>query len=386
MSVTYLVGGAVRDQLLGFPYSECDWVVVGSSPKKMLENGFKPVGKDFPVFLHPRTNEEYALARTERKTSPGYSGFSFHTAPDITLEDDLLRRDLTINAIAQTPKGEIIDPYGGQQDIQSKLLRHVSPAFSEDPVRILRVARFAARYHHLGFSIAGETMQLMQAMVHNGEVNHLVAERVWKEFEKALGEESPHVFIEVLRDCGALNKVIPELDQLFDTKTSSARISSLKQACQLTPKATIRFGCLTHRLDADPDINIKRLEALSARLAIPKVFRDLAIALGRDQILCEGIQTLSAEKLLELIERQGALKRPEKLQDFLTACEAESRSKKTCPTPYPPTAYIHKAIALCQQVQASDIIKEGFSGKIIGEKLHERRVDKLISLTPQDSQ
>jgi tRNA nucleotidyltransferase (CCA-adding enzyme) len=211
----FLVGGAVRDQLLGLPVTEKDWVVVGASDEELLAQGFKSVGKDFPVFLHPHTQEEYALARQERKTAPGYGGFSFDTQPSVSLEEDLLRRDLTINAMAQDEQGAIIDPYGGQQDLQARLLRHVSPAFSEDPVRILRIARFSARYHHLGFSIAPETLQLMAAMVDAQEVDHLVPERVWKETSRALQEASPVVYFHVLRSCGALARLMPELDALF---------------------------------------------------------------------------------------------------------------------------------------------------------------------------
>ena len=212
---TYLVGGAVRDKLLDYPSDENDWVVVGGSPQKMIDLGYQPVGQDFPVFINPKSGEEYALARTERKSGHGYQGFSFHTAPDISLEDDLVRRDLTINAMAEDENGEIIDPYGGRQDLNDKLLRHVSDAFTEDPLRVLRVARFAARYHHMGFTIAPETMALMQNLVSSGELAHLVAERLWKETERALCERSPDIYIQVLRDCGALAQLFPEVEKLF---------------------------------------------------------------------------------------------------------------------------------------------------------------------------
>jgi len=254
----FLVGGAVRDILLNIPSPDRDWVVVGGTPDKMVAAGFKPVGKDFPVFLHPQTNEEYALARQERKTGKGYKGFTFHTSPDITLEEDLLRRDLTINAIAQSAEGEFLDPFNGQQDIHDKILRHVSPAFAEDPVRVLRVARFAARFHHLGFRIAAETYALMQSIVASGEIDHLVQERVWKEFSRALSEQSPSVFIEVLRDCGALKRLMPELDMLFgipqpekhhpEIDTGLHSLLSLDRCAQLTPSAEARFAALIHDL------------------------------------------------------------------------------------------------------------------------------------------
>ena len=252
----FLVGGAVRDQLLGLPVTEKDWVVVGASADELLAQGFKAVGKDFPVFLHPHTQEEYALARQERKTAPGYAGFSFNTHDTVRLEEDLLRRDLTINAMAQDDKGAIIDPYGGQQDLQARLLRHVSAAFSEDPVRILRIARFSARYHHLGFTIAPETLDLMRAMVAAREVDHLVPERVWKETARALHEPSPAVFFQVLRNCGALERLMPELDALFgvpqrpeyhpEIDTGVHSLMALTQACLLSDNTAVRFAALIH--------------------------------------------------------------------------------------------------------------------------------------------
>ncbi|MGB2041862.1 MAG: multifunctional CCA addition/repair protein, partial [Porticoccaceae bacterium] len=254
----YLVGGAVRDKLLGYPSDENDWVVVGSSPKQMVELGYQPVGQDFPVFIKPQTGEEYALARTERKSGHGYQGFTFHTAADISLEDDLLRRDLSINAMAEDDTGQIIDPYGGQRDLQDRVLRHVSDAFTEDPLRVLRVARFAARYHHLGFTIAPETMSLMRQIASSGELAHLVAERVWKETERALCEKSPDIYIEVLRDCGALQILLPEVEQLFgipqradyhpEVDTGVHTLMSLQQATKLSDKPEVRFSVLVHDL------------------------------------------------------------------------------------------------------------------------------------------
>ncbi|HHO59654.1 MAG TPA: multifunctional CCA addition/repair protein, partial [Thiotrichales bacterium] len=245
------VGGCVRDRLLNLPIKDHDWVVVGASPEAMIEAGFRPVGKDFPVFLHPQTNEEYALARTERKTAPGYTGFQFHAAADVSLEQDLARRDLTINAMAESASGEIIDPFGGQKDLKQRLLRHVSPAFVEDPVRILRIARFAARFAELGFRVAEETRQLMRKMVDNGEVAALVPERVWAEMQRALGEDHPEVFIEALRDCGALAVLFPEIDRLFgvpqpekhhpEVDTGIHTLMVLKQAARLSGETKVRF-------------------------------------------------------------------------------------------------------------------------------------------------
>ena len=254
----YLVGGAVRDDLLNYPVIEKDWVVVGACVNEMLELGYQQVGKDFPVFLHPVTKDEHALARTERNTAPGYKGFEVHASPDVTLEEDLIRRDLTINAIAKDEEGNLVDPYNGQADLQAKLLRHVSSAFSEDPVRILRVARFAARYAHLGFTVAEETLKLMQKMVADGEANALVAERVWQEFHKALGERNPEVFIQTLRDCNALKIILPEIDGLFgvpqpvehhpEIDTGIHTLMVLQQATLLTSETSTRFAALCHDL------------------------------------------------------------------------------------------------------------------------------------------
>ncbi|MGY8851062.1 MAG: multifunctional CCA addition/repair protein, partial [Pseudomonadales bacterium] len=254
----YRVGGAVRDKLLDYPSDENDWVVVGSSPEEMVELGYQPVGQDFPVFINTKSGEEYALARTERKSGHGYQGFAFHTAPDVSLEDDLIRRDLTINAMAEGHDGSIIDPHGGQQDLANKVLRHVSDAFTEDPLRVLRVARFAARYHHLGFSIAAETLQLMTEISASGELQHLVAERVWKETDRALCERSPDIYIQVLRDCGALALLFPEVEKLFgvaqradyhpEVDTGIHILMSLQQAARLSDSSPIRFSVLVHDL------------------------------------------------------------------------------------------------------------------------------------------
>ena len=297
----YLVGGAVRDSLLNYPSSENDWVVVGATPKQMTDQGFKPVGQDFPVFIHPHTSEEYALARTERKSGQGYKGFEFYASTDVSLEEDLIRRDLTINAIAQDNDGNIIDPYGGQKDLEKKLLRHVSDAFTEDPLRVLRVARFAARYHHLGFSIANETLDLMKSIVADGEMSFLVAERVWKETSRALSEQSPQVFIKVLRDCGALNALFPEIDGLFgvpqradyhpEVDTGTHTLMALEQSVKLSDSNAVRFSVLVHDLGKalTPDSvlpshtgheksGLPLVKALCDRLTVPNSHRQLAMA------------------------------------------------------------------------------------------------------------
>ncbi|MFT6387730.1 MAG: tRNA nucleotidyltransferase (CCA-adding enzyme) [Cellvibrionaceae bacterium] len=263
----YLVGGAVRDQLLNFPFSEKDWVVVGSSPEEMMKLGYRPVGKDFPVFLHPQTGEEYALARTERKTAPGYKGFTFHTGPSVNLEEDLERRDLTINAIAQDDNGELIDPYNGQEDLEKRLLRHVSLAFAEDPVRVLRVARFGARYHYLGFTVATETLDLMHAMVVHGETKHLVAERVWQELAKALGEKSPQYFFSILDLCDALKDILPEVS----SEHYKGSVHLLSKMAGLHNSPQLRFMAICYPLKHEVIQNLCR------RLGAPTEYRNLAL-------------------------------------------------------------------------------------------------------------
>lgn len=401
MSRTYLVGGAVRDRLLGFPFTERDWVVVGSSPQTMLDDGFQAVGKDFPVFLHPQTKEEYALARTERKTAPGYSGFSFHTAPDITLEQDLQRRDLTINAMAEDEQGNIVDPYDGKRDLEQRLLRHVSPAFGEDPVRILRVARFAARYHHLGFSVAPETLKLMRRMVDAGEADYLVAERVWKETERALGERNPEIFIETLRQCGALARILPELDNLFgvpqpekhhpEIDTGIHSLMALQQACILSNDRRVRFAALVHdvgkaltppekwpRHIAHEARGVPLIDQLCARMAVPKSFRELARHVALDHTNCHRALELTPPKLLALLQRLDALRRPEQLQHFVQACEADSRGRTGFETrPYPQADYLLKAREVCNGIQARDVISSGVQGKAIGEALKKQRQQAL---------
>lgn len=307
----YLVGGAIRDNLLGLPVTERDWVVVGATPQEMLQLGYQPVGKDFPVFLHPKTHEEYALARTERKTGKGYKGFIFYSAPDVSLVADLQRRDLTINAIAQASDGTLIDPYGGQTDLNQRILRHVSPAFQEDPVRILRIARFAARF--TDFTIHADTLKLMQTMVKNGEVNALTAERVWQEFCRALATAEPKRFLTVLEECGALDVLFPEI------KLSSPVFTALENAAQYSPLGTVRFAALLHTLDESA------MTALCQRYRVPHEYADLALLTARwYKICCNITATTPPEKIFALLKAVDARRRPERFQQFLLACDAAS--------------------------------------------------------------
>lgn len=309
----YLVGGAVRDQLLGLLVKERDWVVVGATVDEMLKLGFRQVGKDFPVFLHPKTNEEYALARMERKVGLGYTGFTFDTSADVTLEEDLIRRDVTINAIAQTPEGELIDPYGGKNDLDKKILRHVSEAFIEDPVRILRVARFTARFAELGFSVAPETMQLMKKMVQMGEVDALVAERVWKELEKALIENHPEKFFEVLAGCGALNVLFPLFNSSEEYKAS---LKTLINSSKISHEPRIRFAAFLQKY-AD-----EQIKELCNRYRVPSEYRELALLVSNHFAAYQNAEKLSAENILKLLQVTDAFRREQRFQDFLKACEA----------------------------------------------------------------
>jgi tRNA nucleotidyltransferase (CCA-adding enzyme) len=395
---TFLVGGAVRDKLLGYPYHEKDWVVVGATPEEMKAKGFVPVGKDFPVFLHPDTKEEHALARTERKTGPGYTGFDFYAAPEITLEQDLERRDLTINAIAETADGEIVDPYGGVQDIKDKKLRHVSSAFCEDPVRILRVARFAARYHHLGFRVADETMEVMRSMVKSGEVDHLVAERTWKELSRALLEKNPSIFIQVLRECGALARIMPEVNRLFgvpqrkdyhpEVDSGVHTLLALEQACKLSDDLTVRFATLVHDLGkgttpkkilpkhiGHEQRGVPLIKGLCQRLAVPKDCRELAVGVSEYHLHCHKALELRGKTLVKLFSALDAWRRPERFYNFLLCCEADARGRTGLEDrDYPQPEFLREAFAACQQVQARELVEEGFKGAELGEALRRRRV------------
>jgi tRNA nucleotidyltransferase (CCA-adding enzyme) len=394
----YLVGGAVRDGLLGRPVSERDWVVVGATPAELEKAGYIPVGRDFPVFLHPRTKEEHALARLERKVAPGYRGFTTEFSPDVSLEDDLRRRDLTINAMAQDARGQIIDPHGGRRDLEARLLRHVSEAFAEDPVRILRVARFAARYAPLGFRVADETASLMCAMVSAGEVSALVPERIWAETEKALGEPRPDVFIEVLRECGALRVIFPELDALFgvpqpprwhpEIDTGIHQLMALRQAVGLGANTATRFAVLMHDLgkgitpaDQLPahhgheDAGVALVERLCERLRVPNHFRELAVLASRFHTHVHRARELRASTVLRTLENCDALRRPARFADFLIACEADARGRLGLEDrPYPQRDYFARARDAAAAVTLSPQEREGRTGEQIGEMFRARRV------------
>ncbi len=394
----YLVGGAVRDKLLDLPVKERDWVVIGETPDSMLKQGFRPVGKDFPVFLHPKTHEEYALARTERKTAPGYKGFAIHAAPDVSLEQDLIRRDLTINAMALTPQGQLIDPYGGQRDLERRLFRHISPAFSEDPVRILRLARFAARYAHLGFTLAEETRDLMQAMVATGEVDHLVPERVWAELFKALNEKTPSAFFYTLKTCAALAKIFPELNCLFgvpqpekhhpEIDTGVHAMLSLEQAARLSSSPEVRFAALVHDLGkgmtpkanwphhyGHETLGMSVLENLCARLRVPNSFKALAMQVMQYHTHSHRAFELRASTLTDMLGALGAFKPSNKLPEFLQACEADARGRTGFEnTPYPQAELLRGAARAASSVDTSSILNGELKGAHIGDALRRLRI------------
>jgi len=375
---TYLVGGAVRDKLLGLPVEERDWVVVGSTAETMLTRGYLPVGKDFPVFLHPGTKEEYALARTERKTAPGYTGFETRAGPDITLEEDLLRRDLTINAMAETADGELIDPYGGKQDLHNGLLRHVSPAFAEDPVRILRIARFAARFAKYGFHVAHTTNKLMRSMVDAGEVDHLVAERVWAELVKALATDTPSRFFRVLAACGALEILFPECIPLLPDDSGEAhaqadiKLAVLQQAVTHTEDITIRFAALMCDLDQGTPggLSQQTLSALCDRYRVPNACRELATMAVQYRRQALTADSLAAAQLLELLNALDAFRRPERFVQFLQVCAAAAQAEGNVFN----AARLQQALTAAQSVRADDLQKQGLSGKDIGAALHRKRI------------
>ena len=397
----YQVGGAVRDKLLGRPVTDRDWVVVGAAPKDLEDRGYIRVGKDFPVFLHPQTHEEYALARTERKIAPGYKGFVFHTSPEVTLEEDLRRRDLTINAMAEDPEGHLIDPFGGQRDLESGILRHVSPAFSEDPVRILRVARFAARF---GFQVAAETLSLMQQMVRSGEVDALVPERVWAEFEKALGEARPRSFVEVLRECAALGAIFPELERLFgvpqpaqyhpEIDTGLHILLVLEQAARLSQDTRVRFAALVHDLGkgltpkeqwphhpGHEQRGLTLIEGLCERYRIPNDYRELASLVARYHGHCHRVQELRSSTLLKTLKALDAFRRPERFAQFLAACEADARGRTGFEeTPYPQAALFQNALEAANRVNTRELIERGFSGAALGQELERSRLQAIAQL------
>ncbi|MDC9592153.1 multifunctional CCA addition/repair protein [Xenorhabdus sp. IM139775] len=364
----YLVGGAVRDQLLGLPVTERDWVIVGSTPAELLSQGYQQVGKDFPVFLHPKTHEEYALARTERKSGQGYTGFTCYAAPDVTLEDDLLRRDLTINAIAQTPDGEFIDPYQGANDLNNRLLRHVSPAFAEDPLRVLRLARFAARFAHLGFFIAPETQTLIAEMVASGELSSLTPERVWRETEKALASPSPQVYFQVLRDCGALAVLFPEIDNLFEHDAGLHALHVLQISTQLSEETDIRFASLCCHVE------MIALKQMCERLRIPNSARDLAAMVTQYHNWVHTAEQLSPEALLALFNAVDVWRRPQRIEQLIICSEADHRGYAGEETSsYPQADYLREVFVVARQVSVQAVIARGFQGAEIRTELERQR-------------
>ena len=399
----YLVGGAVRDHLLGHPYHEKDYVVVGATPEQLLAQGFQPVGKDFPVFLHPETKDEYALARTERKSGHGYHGFEFHTDPSVTLEQDLIRRDLTINAMAMDNDGNVYDPYGGQQDLCNKVLRHVSNAFVEDPLRVLRIARFAARYHALGFVVAPETLLLMQELAESGELDALTPERVWKETSRALMEAHADVYFETLRACGALKVLFPELDTLFgipqrpeyhpEIDCGVHTMMSLQQACRANYSLDVRFAVLLHDLgkaltpaDELPrhimheERGIRPVTEVCERLRVPTNTKQLALAVCKEHLKCHQALSLKPGTLWRLLQRLDVLRRPERVEAFVQACECDSRGRLGLEDrDYPQASYILEAIQVVRSIKAQDLPAD-VQGPDIGEMLIERRIKAIEQL------
>ncbi|MEW6330855.1 MAG: multifunctional CCA addition/repair protein [Pseudomonadota bacterium] len=395
---TYLVGGAVRDKLLGLPVQDRDYVVVGSTPEEMVSRGFKPVGSDFPVFLHPETKEEYALARTERKSGHGYKGFKVYAAPDVTLEDDLRRRDLTINAMAEDESGRLIDPFKGAEDLRNGVLRHVSPAFAEDPVRILRVARFAARYAKWGFHVAHSTNKLMRQMVESGEADHLVPERVWAELERALGEARPSRFFETLRGCGALARLFPEIDALFgvpqpekhhpEVDTGVHVMLVLDAAARLSPDTRARFAALMHDLGkgntpqaewpqhiGHEERGVELVKNFCQRFRVPNEHRDLAVLTARYHAHCHRIAELRPATVVDTLEGMDAFRRPERVDLFVTACEADFRGRPGSEDqPYPQAGLFRSAFAAARTVDTSSIAASGGHGPDIGARIREARI------------
>jgi tRNA nucleotidyltransferase (CCA-adding enzyme) len=408
---TYLVGGAVRDALLGITGADRDWVVVGSTPEAMVALGFTPVGKDFPVFLHPQTHEEYALARTERKTAPGYKGFVVHASPEVTLEEDLARRDLTINAMAQTDDGSVVDPFGGQRDLQNNVLRHVTDAFREDPVRILRVARLAARYPE--FSVAPQTMALMQDMVRAGEVNALVSERVWQELAKGLMAKQPSRLLQVLRECGALHVLLPEVDRLYgvpqppehhpEIDTGVHLEMVLDETARVHAPLEVRFAALCHDLGkgtTDKTLlprhigheqrSVKLLRGLCERWRVPVPCRELAEVVAREHGHVHGAMSFGADALLRLLVRCDAIRRPDRFERVLMACECDARGRLGLQDRhYPQAAPLHNMLKAALSVDTARLsalaMQQGLSGMEVGAQIEQARV-KAIASALADSQ
>ncbi|UST95012.1 MULTISPECIES: multifunctional CCA addition/repair protein [Pseudomonas] len=397
----YKVGGAVRDRLLGLPVTDIDRVVVGATTEEMLAKGYRPVGADFPVFLHPKTGEEYALARTERKSGRGYGGFTFYASPEVTLEEDLIRRDLTINAMAEDDQLNLTDPYHGQRDLEARILRHVSPAFAEDPLRVLRVARFAARYAGLGFTVADETMDLMRQLSESGELQALTAERSWKEISRALMEDHPQVFIQVLRDCGALKELLPEVDALFgvpqpethhpEIDTGLHTLSVLEQSAQHKQPLTVRWACLLHDLGkgltpedewprhiAHEHTGLKLIKAVNERFKVPKDCQELALLVGQYHTHGHRALELKASTLLELLQSFDIYRRPQRFEEFIAACEMDARGRKGLEQrSYPQADYLRGAAKAARAVAVQPLLEQGFKGPELGEALKRERLKAL---------
>lgn len=393
----YLVGGAVRDHLLNYPAKERDWLVIGGRPEDLLKQGFQKVGSDFPVFLHPETKEEYALARKERKSAPGYHGFVCDFDPGVSIEEDLMRRDLTINAMAMDDNGHIIDPYHGQEDLKNKCLRHVSPAFVEDPVRVLRVARFAARYYHLGFHLADETRQLIYQMQKQGELRHLVAERVWQEWRRSLEEPNPEQFIKVLRHCGALAEILPEIDALFgvpaskhyhpEVDTGVHTLMVLEQAVAVSNDPLVRFAALVHDLGKAKTpiaqwpkhhLHDERgeavIEQLCQRLRIPNNYRKLAVRVSRLHVNIHCLFELKASTIVRLLEKADAFRQPALFDKLLTVCEADARGRLIKDPDYPQGTGWRYVLQECGKITSKILVEQGFKGEAIKHELYQRRV------------
>ncbi|MDP3562769.1 MAG: multifunctional CCA addition/repair protein [Legionellaceae bacterium] len=414
---TYLVGGAVRDKLLGYPIKERDWVVVGATPEQLIKQGYQKVGRDFPVFLHPNSREEYALARTERKHGNGYYGFECDFNPNVSLEDDLIRRDLTINAMAMDNDGQLIDPYGGQDDLSAKLLRHVSPAFVDDPVRVLRLARFAARYYHLGFRIAEETYVLMRQMVQKKELDHLIAERVWQEWYRSLEEKHPEIFLSVLRACGALRVILPELDQLYgvpswrryhaEVDTGVHMLMVLSTAVRLSDDPMVRFAATVHDLgkgktpmqgwpaqQGHEELGLEVIEQLCQRLRIPQRYRQFALLVSKLHLTIHRLSELRPHTIVELLNRADAFRRPEQFEKLLLACESDSRGRGllgsfpeipwlfpssgeanslSCAMAYQQAQHWRVLLNECSKIKAESFVAQGYKGPAIQQALNDER-------------
>lgn len=404
----YLVGGAVRDQLLNIEVYDRDWVVVGSTPEELLSKGYTAVGKDFPVFLHPESKEEHALARTERKIGAGYTGFECYFAADVTLEEDLLRRDLTINAMAQDPQGNIVDPFNGQGDLEDRILRHVSDAFTEDPLRVLRVARFAAKLHHLGFNVADETIELMREITNSGELKHLTAERVWQEWHKSLSTQNPQVFISVLQQCGALKVVLPELDALFgvpqpeqwhpEIDTGIHTLMVAKQAALLSNSLPVRFASQVHDLGKGVTpksewpshkmhchTGLKVIKALCERVRVPNEFKELALLVCEQHSNIHRAAELRPETKLKVLNKFDVWRKPERLQDILLCCMADSRGRTGFEeSDYSQKAIFEQAYQAALSVNVQDIIKDGFKGADIRTEMERRRAIAIKELRSEN--